>query len=178
MFICRKVCFQTFPTLFKKTNKAMKAIKSKSQSDICWTSMCAILLLHIQNASHRICPAFYYERRVSHNARLLTILTEKEHEREKSLFLVTKELFMYNHFAKQNPQTVIDWNKTALEGEQNFNEISSTAIQNIAEPLFTFITIPGTPEYVFIHNFLVANKEYRLLELFKHIAIQVNYLKD
>ena len=156
----------------------MKTLKSKPQSDHCWTSTCAIVLLHIQNASHRICPAFYYERRVSHNARLLKILSENEHEREKSLFLVTKELFIYNHFAKQNPQTVIDWNKTALEGEQNFNEISSTVIQLIVEPLFTFITAPQTSEYVFVHNMLIEYKEFQLLELFKHIAIQVNYLKD
>ncbi|HET8963623.1 MAG TPA: hypothetical protein VFM99_06990 [Chitinophagales bacterium] len=55
----------------------MKTINSKPQSDICWTSTCAILLLHIQNAAQLICPAFYYERRVSHNERLLSILSEK-----------------------------------------------------------------------------------------------------
>jgi hypothetical protein len=158
-------------------NKVMKALKS-SQSEICWTSTCAILLLHIQNASHRICPAFYYERRVSHNDRLLSILSLRKNEKEENLFLVRKELFIYNHFAKQNPQTVIDWNKTALEGERLFNEVDSRLLFDITEYLFRFIEQPQTQEYVFIHNMLVNKKELRLLELFKHIAIQVNYLKD
>jgi hypothetical protein len=178
MSICGKVLFQTFSTLFKKTNEVMKILKSKSQIDICWTSTCAILLLHIQNASHRICPAFYYERRLSHNGRLLSVLSETENEKEKSLLLIRKELFIYNYFAKQNPQTVIDWNKTAVEGEQVFSEISSDILQEIIEPLFRFITTPQTPDYVHIHNTLITHNGWRLFELFTHIAAQVNYLKD
>lgn len=122
MFICRKVCFQVFATLFKKTNKVMETLKSKPQSEICWASTCAILLLHIHNASRRTCPPFYYERRVSHNERLLAILSTMSNEKENSLLSINKELFIYNHFVKQNPQTVIDWNKTAIEGEQQYSQ--------------------------------------------------------
>lgn len=164
--------------MFKKTNKAMKALKSKTQADFCWTSTCAILLLHIQNASHRICPAFYYDRRLSHNERLLSILTETENEKEKSLLLIRKELFIYNHFAKQNPQTVVDWNRTAIEGEQAFTKVSSDILQKLTETLCRFITTPNTPDYVIIHNTLITHNELHLFELFTHIAAQVNYLKD
>lgn len=164
--------------MFKKTNKAMKTLKSKSQTNICWTSTCAILLLHIQNASHRICPAFYYERRLSHNERLLSILTETENEKEKSLLLIRKELFIYNHFAKQNPQTVVDWNRTTIEGEQAFTKVSPDILPEIAETLCSFITTPNTPDYVLIHNTLITHNELYLFELFTHIAAQVNYLKD
>ena len=156
----------------------MKTLKPKSQTDICWTSTCAILLLHIQNASHRICPAFYYERRLSHNERLLSILTQTENEKEKSLLLVRKELFIYNHFVKQNPQAVIDWNKTAIEGEQQYSQTHAWAIKEILEPLFRFVATVENPEYVYIHNTLIHHNELHLLLLFKHIAIQLNYLKD
>lgn len=156
----------------------MKTAKSKSQDDICWTSTCAILLLHIQNAAQRICPPFYYERRVSHNERLLSILSETEFEKTKSLILIEKELFMYNYFAHQNPQTVIDWNKTAVEGKHTFILADKKSIQEIVEPLFRFASNPETRDYVHVHNTLISNNEFHLLELFKQIAIQVNYFKD
>lgn len=174
----RKATINLVATLFKKTNEVMKTANSTPQTDVCWASTCAILLLHIQNGSQRICPAFYYERRASHNERLLSILSETECEKTKSLLLIEKELFMYNYFAHQNPQTVIDWNKTALEGKQAFILAGKRAIQEIVESLFQFVTTPTTTEYVHIHNTLITHNEFHLLELFKHIAIQVNYLKD
>jgi hypothetical protein len=85
---------------------------------------------------------------------------------------------MYNYFAHQNPQTVIDWNKTAVEGKQAFILADKRAIQEIVESLFRFVSNPETLDYVHIHNTLITYNEFHLLELFKHIAIQVNYLKD
>jgi hypothetical protein len=156
----------------------MKAITTPHQADFCWTSNCAILLLHIQNAAYLICPAFYYERRISHNERLLSILSETVNEKVVSLASIKKELFIYSFFAKQNPQTVTDWNKTASEGEKAFTSADLVSIKLIIEPLIKFIAYPQTTEYIFIHNTLITNKEFQLFELFKHIAIQVNYLKD
>jgi hypothetical protein len=158
----------------------MKTI-DKNQNAICWTSICAILLLHIQNASYRICPPFYYERRLSHNDRLLTILSETKNERSNSLSIIKEELFIYRYFAKQNPQTVTDWNKTALEGKASYQSATAMEIDlldSITEPLLRFINTAGTSEYVHIHNTLITTKELQLFELFRHIAIQVNYLKD
>ena len=156
----------------------MKTLKLKHQSDICWMSTCTILLLHIHNASRRTCPAFYYERRVSINERLLSILSAIVNEKEESVLLIKKELFIYNHFVKQNPKTVIDWNKVAIEGEQQYIQSHTGVINEITDPLFRFITTVETPEYVFIHNTLIHHDELDLLLLFKHIAIQLNYLKD
>jgi hypothetical protein len=158
----------------------MKTI-NENKNAICWTSACAILLLHIQNASYRICPPFYYERRLSHNDRLLAILSETENERDNSLSIIKEELFIYRYFAKHNPQTVTDWNKTAIEGKASYQ--SATAIEiglldALAEPLLQFINTTETSEYVHIHNTLLTTKELQLFELFRHIAIQVNYLKD
>jgi hypothetical protein len=92
--------------------------------------------------------------------------------------LIEKELFIFNHFAQKNPQTVMDWNKTAVEGEQAFNKADKRIIEKIVETLFRFISAPQTSDYVEVHNTFVTHNEFHLLELFKHIAIQVNYLKD
>jgi hypothetical protein len=156
----------------------MKTI-NENQNTICWSSACAILLLHIQNAAHRISPPFYYERRVSHNERLLSILSETIDEKEKCIAAIKKELFIYQYFSKQNPQSVVDWNKTAIAGEEACLMTSeTTALNTIAEPLIRFVDHPEIAEYVLIHNHLITNNELQLFELFKHIAIQVNYLKD
>lgn len=158
----------------------MKTIKINPNS-VCWTSSCAILLLHIQNAAYRICPPFYYERRVSHNDRLLSILSETKEEKERSISLIVKELFIYRSFAQQNLQTVIEWNKTATAAETLFLSISAIdadLLNQIAEPLLRFASYPETTDYVSIYNALLISRELQLFELFKHISIQVNYLKD
>lgn len=41
---------------------------------------------------------------------MLSILSETEFEKTKSLLLIEKELFMYNYFAHQDPKTVVDPN--------------------------------------------------------------------
>jgi hypothetical protein len=159
-------------------NEVMKTI-NKNQNTICWSSTCAILLLNIQNAAHRICPPFYYERRVSHNDRLLSVLSETTGEKEKCIAMIKKELFIYRFFSKENPQNVIDWNKTATAGEEAYIATSETTVPDtIAEPLLRFISHPETAGYVLIHNSLITTNELQLFELFKHIAIQINYLKD